>query len=178
MITFRYRGQAKCLLAHSATGTYRDRMTESPRPPWEPGPGGPGGGYPPAGGYPSGPGVPPPGYPTPDDRAWALSAHFGGAAGVLLGGVLGWVVPLIALLVQGPQSPTVRAHAVATLNFHLLWAAVDLGALVLAGCLDVLVVPRLLYLVPLVPIILGITGGIRAIDGQLYRYPVTVTWIR
>src|SRR5262252_1669161 len=61
----------------------------------------PGGAYPPPGAYPpvggTGPGVPPPGYATADEKNWALIAHFGGAAGVLIGGgILGWVAPLIA----------------------------------------------------------------------------------
>ena len=40
------------------------------------------------------------------------------------GGALGWVAPLVALLAKGNESPTVRAHAVAALNFQILWSII------------------------------------------------------
>jgi uncharacterized protein len=138
-------------------------MTEPPRPP---------------GGYPPGPGLPPPGYSSEDDKTWALVAHFGGAAGALFGGMFGWVAPLVSLLTKGPQSPTVRAHALAALNFQALWSVICFVGLVLANCLSWLVGPRAFFLLPLVPIILGVVAGLRANDGTLYRYPLTVDWFK
>ncbi|MEV1288867.1 DUF4870 domain-containing protein [Micromonospora sp. NPDC049679] len=138
----------------------------------------PGGGYPPAGGYYGAGGIPS-GYADNDEKTWALIAHFGGAVGALISwGTLGWVAPLIALLAKGQQSPTVRAHAVAALNFQILWSIVSFVSLALGGCLFWLVIPMVLFLVPLVPIIFGIIGGVRANEGQLYRYPMTVSWIK
>lgn len=122
--------------------------------------------------------MPPPGYPSADDKTWALIAHFGGAVGALFGGIFGWVAPLIALLAKGPQSPTVRAHALAALNFQALWSIISLVAVILASCLFWLVFPLAFYLVPLVPIIIGVVAGVRANDGQLYRYPLTVDWFK
>ena len=121
---------------------------------------------------------PPAGYSTDDDKTWALVAHFGGAAGALFGGSFGWVAPLIALLTKGPQSPTVRAHALAALNFQALWSIICVVGLVLANCLYGLVLPRLLYLLPLVPIILGVVAGLRANGGDLYRYPLSADWFK
>ncbi len=46
---------------------------------------------------------PPPGYANSDEKTWALVAHFGGAAGNLFCGFLGFVAPLIALLAKGPS---------------------------------------------------------------------------
>jgi hypothetical protein len=88
----------------------------NPPPPPPPSAYPPAGGYPPPGYAPAGPAVPPPGYASADDKNWALISHFGGAAGMFIGGaVLGWVVPLIVLVSKGNQSPTVRALAVAAL---------------------------------------------------------------
>src|SRR5690348_1997805 len=108
-----------------------------PNVPPPPPPGGypPQGGYPPPGAYPPpGPAAPPPvGYPTSDDKTWALIAHFGGALGMFLGaGTGGWLAPLIALLVQGQKSPVARAHAVAALNFQLLWSIIGVVGWALA----------------------------------------------
>jgi uncharacterized Tic20 family protein len=121
----------------------------------------------------------PAGYANNDDKTWALVAHFGGAVGALISwGGLGWVGPLIAMLARGNQSPTVRAHSVAALNFHILWAIISVVSLILGSCLFWLVVPMVLFAVPLVPIIIGIIAGIKANEGQLYRYPMSVTWIK
>ncbi|MCG5473101.1 DUF4870 domain-containing protein [Micromonospora sp. LAH09] len=152
----------------------------------------PSGGYPPAGGgYPPSGGYPPPGggYPTggayggtgggfasSEDKTWALVAHFGGAAGAIVsGGVLGWIAPLVAMLARGNQSPTVRAHAVAALNFQLIWSIVGLVGWVLSciliGFLGVFAAIAL-------GAIFGIIAGIKANEGQLYRYPLSARLIK
>jgi uncharacterized protein len=96
----------------------------------------------------------------------------------VIGGFFGWVAPLVALLAKGPQSPTIRAHAVAALNFQVLWSIICFVAYIVASCLFWLVIPLVLYLLPLVPIIIGVVAGVRANDGQLYRYPLTVDWFK
>ena len=60
------------------------------------------------------PGTPVPGYANSDEKTWALIAHFGGI-------IVGFVAPLVALLVKGNESPTVRAHAIEALNFQITW---------------------------------------------------------
>ncbi|TDC61470.1 DUF4870 domain-containing protein [Micromonospora sp. KC207] len=107
-----------------------------------------------------------------------MIAHFGGPLGVVVGGsLLGWVAPLIALSVKGQQSPTVRAHAAASLNFQLTWAI----ALVISFVLAVVTCGLLFFvplLVALVPIIFGIIGGVKANEGTLYRYPMTYAFVK
>jgi uncharacterized Tic20 family protein len=142
------------------------------------------GGYPPQGGYPAAqPGVPPPGYASADDKNWALIAHFGGALGMFISfGWLGWVAPLIALLGKGNQSPTIRQHALAALNFQLLWSIIAVAGTIIAICLTFIVIGLVLYIIPAVSwavgTIFGIIAGMRANEGQLYRYPMTVTIVK
>jgi uncharacterized Tic20 family protein len=131
-------------------------------------------GYPQQGGY----GAPPPGYPTPDDKTYALIAHWGGAAGVFVGGgFLGWVGPLIAYVAKGNVSPTVRAHAVSALNFHITWAIAYALSFVLAiiTCGFLFFVPLIVWMVPL---IFGIIGGVKATNGEFYRYPMSIQMIK
>jgi uncharacterized Tic20 family protein len=125
-----------------------------------------------------GPGVPPAGYATADEKNWALISHFGGAAGVLIGGgILGWVAPLIAYMTKGNESPTVRAHAVGALNHQITWAIAGVVGWVLAviTCGLLFFVPLLIWLVP---IIFGIIAGIKANEGVLYKYPMTISMIK
>jgi uncharacterized Tic20 family protein len=103
-------------------------------------------------------------------------AHFGGAAGMFLGGgVLGWLAPLIALLARGNQSPTARAHAVAALNFQLLWSVIALVGWILT-CVLIGVLIGLAAMV--IGIIFGIIAGLKANEGQLYRYPMSINFIK
>lgn len=148
---------------------------------------GPPGGFPPPGGYgapgagyPAGGGYGPPtgGYASNEDKTWALIAHFGGPVGVIVGGgMLGWLAPLIALMVRGQQSPTARAHAAAALNFQLTWTIVGVLSWVvtLITCGVLFFVPMLVWLVPL---IFGVIGGLKANEGVLYRYPLTYTFTK
>lgn len=119
---------------------------------------------------------PPPGYPSVDDKAWALVAHFGGALGMfLLSGVGGWITPLIALLVRGNQSPTIRAHAINALNFQLLWSIVGLiGWITVCLVVGVVIIP----LAAIVGIVVGIIAGVKANNGELYRYPASINLIK
>ncbi|MPZ25065.1 MAG: DUF4870 domain-containing protein [Micromonosporaceae bacterium] len=139
-------------------------MTTPPQPP--PPPAGP----PPAGG------APPPGYANSDEKTWALVAHFGGAAGMfVLGGVGGWIAPLIALMSRGNQSATVRQHAVNALNFQLTWSIVGvIGYLTICIVIGAVIIP----VAALVGIIFGIIGGVKANDGVVYEYPVSVKMIK
>jgi len=114
--------------------------------------------------------------PADADATWNLVAHWGGALGMLITfGVGGWIAPLIALLVKGNQSPTVRAHAVDALNFQLVLSIV--------GALAWLVTWRLpvfwpLLVVTLAGVVFGVIGGLRANDGLLYRYPFSARLVR
>jgi uncharacterized Tic20 family protein len=135
---------------------------------------------PPGGGYSAGPpisgNVAPVGYANNDEKTWALIAHFGGAgAAFLSGGWLGWLAPLIAMLVKGNESPTVRAHAVAALNFQILWSAVAaLGYLLLCILIGAIIIP----IGVLMSVIFGIIAGVKANEGQLYRYPASINIIK
>jgi uncharacterized protein len=134
----------------------------------------PGGGYAPPGGYQPGPA--PVGYASNDDKTWALVAHFGGAAGMLIGvGGGGWVAPLIALLAKGNTSPTVRAHAAAALNFQLLWSIIG----IIGWILTCAFVGIIIFLAAMVlGIVFGVIAGLRANEGQLYKYPMSLNIIK
>ncbi|HKT01729.1 MAG TPA: DUF4870 domain-containing protein [Rugosimonospora sp.] len=171
---------------------------QSGYPPPAPPPGYPptGGGYPPSGGgypppapgYPPAP--PPPGYASNDEKTWALVSHFGGAGGTLLcGGLLGFVPALIAYLTKGKESPTIRAHSTAALNFFIPLAGVALVLLVLRVCngfINLGVLGTLIGLVLLLAevavwvggVVIGIVAGMKANEGTLYKYPVSYPIIK
>jgi uncharacterized Tic20 family protein len=153
---------------------------------------GPGYGAPPPtsgagfGGPPPGYGTPPPQYgyqqpgygasASPDDKTWIMVAHFGGALGAFLGGGLGgWIAPLIALLAKGTQSPVVRAEAVKALNFQIVWTIVGvIGWATACVVIGFVIIP----IAALIAIIFGVIAGLKAVNNEPYKYPLTINLIK
>jgi uncharacterized Tic20 family protein len=115
--------------------------------------------------------VAPVGYASNDEKTWALIAHFGGA-------ITGFIAPLVVFLAKGNESPTVRAHAVAALNFQILWNVISFVSVMIASCLIWLILPGLLYFVPLFPFVIAIVAGLKANEGVLYKYPATIDLVK
>ena len=135
---------------------------EPPVPPAGPPPGGP-----PAGGRPAGPPM------SPDqERLWGMLAHQ--LSFVAAYHALGFVAPLVVLLVFGPRSAYVRAHAVESLNFNLSWLlyAIVGGILLIIGIgVLILIVLGIAY------VVLVIIASVQANNGQFFRYPLTIRFI-
>jgi uncharacterized Tic20 family protein len=127
-------------------------------------------GYPPAGAQPGYAAVAPAGYANQDEKTWALIAHFGGI-------VTGFIAPLVAYLVKGQESPTVKAHALEALNFQITWSVAFLISIILAIC-TVGILFFLPFVAWVVVVVFGIIGGLRANEGQLYHYPMSVRLIK
>lgn len=121
------------------------------------------------------PQLPPGQRPLPPDqeRLWAMLAHLLSFVAAYL--FLGFVAPLIVLLVFGPRSAYVRAHAVESLNFNLSWLLYGIAAVILIiigiGIL-ILIALGLAYLV------LVVIASVRANNGEFFRYPLTIRFIR
>jgi uncharacterized Tic20 family protein len=121
-------------------------------------------------------GAPTPGFTNNDEKTWALVAHFGGAAGAFLGaGTGGWIAPLIALVSKGNESPTVRAHAVAALNFQILCTIVAVVGWATV-CIVIGFVPALAAMIG--GIVFGVLAGMKANEGQFYKYPITIGLVK
>ena len=138
-------------------------------------------GYPPA---PAPQGYGPPGYPpssplvgpysplvgrplTQDEKTWGMLAHLGGL-------FLGFIAPLVVLLVKGTESPYTRAQAVEALNFQITLAIAYLAAFI---SFIVLIGIVLLPLVLIGHVVLGILASVAASRGELYRYPLNLRMV-
>jgi uncharacterized Tic20 family protein len=121
-------------------------------------------------------GAPIPGYANNDEKTWALVAHFGGAAGALIAaGLAGWVAPVIALVTKGNESPTVRAHAVAALNFQILCSIVAIVGWFTCW----LVIGFILFPIAMIAgILFGVLAGLKANEGQFYKYPLNINIVK
>ena len=118
---------------------------------------------------------PPPGQqsmPPDQERLWAMLAHLLLFVAAYL--FLGFVAPLVVLLVFGPRSAYVRAHAVESLNFNLTWLLYGIVGVILAFLLigiPILIALGIAYLV------LVVIASVRANNGEFFRYPLTIRFI-
>jgi uncharacterized Tic20 family protein len=151
---------------HQAPGT-------GPVPP-PPGPGAPPPGYGPPPGYPPPPvyGQPPPwqvvGLQPEEERVWSTLTH-------LSFFVFGIIVPLIIMLTLGNRSAYVRHHAVEALNFHItIWIAGFIAGLSILLVVGVVLLPAVLIAAAVFTVI----AAVRAYQGALYRYPLSIRLVR
>lgn len=134
------------------------------------------------------PETPPPRAPAPlppDEaraRTWNMFCHLSALAGFIgvpLGNVLG---PLLVWQIRKNEIPSVDTHGKAALNFQLtvLLAFVVTGAATVVGlfvCIGWLLVP-VLVAIGLAGLIFPIIAGIKANNGEIYKYPCSIEFVR
>jgi uncharacterized Tic20 family protein len=103
------------------------------------------------------------------DKALIILCHLSGFIGVPI------LLPFIVWLVKRNDPDAVAEHAAETLNFHLSWM---LWGICLIPLIFVVVGIPLLIILVIASLILAIIGAIRASDGMLYRYPLTIRLVQ
>lgn len=119
--------------------------------------------------------APQPGQPvpiSPSEQTWGGAAHWSSFIGAWL--ALAFLGPLVVLLVKGNESPYVRRQAAESLNFQL---SILLYALISGVLVLVLIGFLLLALVGLMWLVFTIIGSVKAGQGELYRYPLTIRFV-
>lgn len=114
---------------------------------------------------------PPSGYGAPpstqlsqqDERMWAMLSHIGAV-------VLGFIAPLVVMLVQGDKSPFTRANSVESLNFQLTLLIVGIPLTIITCGLGAIIF--------VVGIVFEVIGGVKANNGEMYRYPVNIRMVK
>lgn len=113
---------------------------------------------------------PPPAAP---DRTWDVLCHVSALAGFVVpfGNILG---PLILWLVKKNELPSVDAHGKESLNFQI---SVTIYMAVAAVLMLVLIGFFLMIGLAIAAIVLVVIAAIKASNGELYRYPLTIRFI-
>lgn len=119
---------------------------------------------------------------TKEERTWALVAHLAGPVGALASaGLLGFLVPLVIWIVKREESTFVGDQAGEALNFQLtvfaLWIALFLFIIFTLG-LGILIAFPAFLLIWVLQVLLGVVAGIRAYEGNRYRYPFALRFVR
>lgn len=111
--------------------------------------------------------------PTQDEKTWGMLAHISGLIASFIG--LPFLGPLIVMLTKGKESKWVEAHAKEALNFQItMTGVVWIG--IIGSCL---IIPLILALVAgLAALVLSILAGLKANNGEMYRYPATLRLVK
>jgi uncharacterized protein len=127
---------------------------------------------------------PPPTIAVPsEERGWGVAAHLSAFVGAWV--ALAFLGPLVVWLLGRERHPFVDHHAKEALNFNLSWLLFGvvggviavLGAVVTLGLGLIAIVP-LAIAFGLAWIILPIVAAVKAGNGEGYRYPLTIRFVR
>lgn len=108
-----------------------------------------------------------------DDKTMGLVAHIGSILANFM--LLGFAVPLVLMLTKGKESAFVREHAVEALNFQITCFI----GFIIAGataCFGVGIVIG--AVVGLAALVFPILGGLKANEGQAYKYPFAIRLVK
>lgn len=106
-----------------------------------------------------------------DSRLWGMLAHLSGLLGFTGFPFIGIIAPAVIMFTKGDRDSYVRVNAREALNFQITLFIYIIAAALL--CVILIGIPLLLALI-VAAIILPIKAGVRANDGELYRYPFTI----
>ena len=113
--------------------------------------------------------------PNQEVRQWAMLCHFAAflwRLAPMIGNVIG---PLIVWQIKKELDPLVDEQGKEALNFQL---TVSL-AMIICGMLTVVVIGfPLLAVVSIAALVLTIIAGIKANEGQSYRYPFCIRFVK
>jgi hypothetical protein len=111
--------------------------------------------------------------PTADEKTWGMLAHLSGLVASMIG--LPFLGPLIVMLTKGKESRWVEQHAKEALNFQITaTAALFISGILIACIVGIFILP----LVGLAVLVLSIIAGLKANNGEMYRYPATVRLVK
>lgn len=105
---------------------------------------------------------------TQDEKNIALIAH-------LLSLVTGFIAPLIIWLMKKDQSSYVEQHAKEALNFQI---SIYIYGLVSSILIIVLIGIVLLFVLGIFAFVVILIATLKAAKGDLYRYPLTIRFLK
>lgn len=120
--------------------------------------------------------------PDNDARMWAMFCHLSGLAGLLpvLPAFGSIVAPLIIWLIKKDEHTFIDEHGKEALNFQIsmaLYAMIG-GAVCFITCIGVVLIPFLVGVIYLIDLIFLIIAAVKANNGERYRYPLSIRFIK
>ena len=125
--------------------------------------------------------APGPGSPESQARTWNMLCHLSALAGFIIpfGNMLG---PLLVWQIKKNEIPSVNVHGKAALNFQItVTLAAFIGVVVAVilsfFCVGFLLIP-LVVLIGLAGLVFAIIAGLKANNGEDYKYPYSLQLVK
>ncbi|MCH7919329.1 MAG: DUF4870 domain-containing protein [Planctomycetes bacterium] len=115
---------------------------------------------------------------TTSENSWAMLIHLSQFCGYALP-LLGWVVPLVLWLMKRDESEQIDAHGKIVMNWILsvlIYGIVcGLFSIILIG---ILIGIPLAIALGIVGVVFPIIGAVKASDGELWPYPMSIRFLK
>ncbi len=127
------------------------------------------------------PSAPAPGSPESQARTWNMLCHLSALAGFVVpfGTILG---PLLVWQIKKNEIPSVNIHGKAALNFQITVLIAVLASIACGIVLSVICIGVLFFFlaaaIGLASLILAIIAGIKANNGEDYKYPFSLELVK
>ncbi len=106
--------------------------------------------------------------PTQDEKNVAMLSH-------VLTFFAGFIAPLVIYIIKKEESDYVRDHAIESLNFHI---SIFIYILACIPLLFIIVGIFFMMAIGMISFILVIVATVKASEGKMYRYPMTIRIIK
>ncbi len=116
----------------------------------------------------------PPSTMSQEARQWAMFIHLSQLANLLVPPA-GTILPIVLWQVKKNDMPGIDAHGKMVTNFLISILIYGFVSFILSF---VLIGIPLLIAVAVISIVFPIIGGIKANNGEFYKYPLTITFIK
>jgi uncharacterized Tic20 family protein len=118
--------------------------------------------------------------PASDEKTWAMACHVSGFVGYIpqipFGGIVG---PLIVWLLKKDSSAFIEEHGKESINFQITMAiASAINWVLFFSIVFVLIAIPLFGLLFVWNVILVIVASIKALNGEHFRYPLTIRFLK
>jgi hypothetical protein len=110
-----------------------------------------------------------------DARQWAMFLHLSQLAGFTVLPLLGLIVPIIIWQIKKEQYPSIDEHGKAVVNWII--SEIIYGAIGFMLLFVVIGFP-ILGILGILGLVFPIIGGIKANNGELWHYPMTINIIK
>ncbi|MBW3670150.1 MAG: DUF4870 domain-containing protein [Acidobacteria bacterium] len=108
-------------------------------------------------------------------RRWAMITHLSALIGLLGNGIGFLLAPLIVWLIKKDLDPFVDDQGKEAVNFQITMFIAAIIALILSF---VLIGIPILIVIGLMAVIFPIVAAIKASEGNYYRYPLTIRFLK
>lgn len=104
-----------------------------------------------------------------DSKTWAIIAHVGPLVG------FGFIVPLVVYLIKKGEDPFVEHHGREALNFQI---TLLIGFVISAVLIIVIIGIFMLIAVGIAAVVFAIIAAVKASNGELYEYPLSIRLVK